>query len=674
MKTSIAVLATVAALLLAACATNPHADAGKQLSVEGKPEQALAELELAQREEPGNLEVRAVLERTRNQVASRRVIDGENARIAGQFDVADAAFRRALDAIPGYPRAQQGLQQIVIDRQHGELLAQAEELLKKGDLVAAESRLRTVLAQDSRNQQARKLMKDIERQRADAKATAVVNPALSKPVTLEFRDTQLRSVFEILARVSGINFVFDKDVQPDIKVTIFVRNSTVDEVMKLILATNQLASKPLNANSILIFPNNAAKIKDYQELVTRSFYLSNADIKQAQSLIKQIVKSKDVFIDERLNLLVIKDTADAVRLAEKLLESLDMAEPEVMLEVEVLEVSRNKMLDLGLQFPDQVGYGKITPDVINQVLDTTGNIISKTTTFGGELAPGNIDLRNRNGLTTYVANPGILLNLKDQDGSSRLLANPRIRVKNREKAKILIGDKIPVFTTTSTANVGVAASVNYLDVGLKLNVEPNVSLEDDVSIKVGLEVSSLGTQVTGPAGSVAYQIGTRSAETNLRLHDGETQVLAGLINDEERSSAAHLPGLGDIPLLGRLFSTQGDTNNKTEIVLLITPHIVRNLVRPEVVEPALPSGTDGAVGARPLMLTPATSLSLKSSGASTAASVRGVRRDAAIVVPDAEPETVPEAVPETPPQALPVPAAPVIPDVAAPAVEVPKQN
>src|SRR5262249_15429029 len=151
-----------------------------------------------------------------------------------------------------------------------------------------------------------------------------------------------------------------------------------------------------------------------------------------------------------------------------------------------------------------------------------------STTFGGALAPGNIDLRNRTNLTTYVANPAVVLNIKQQDGVSRLLANPRIRVKNREKARLHIGDQVPVFPTTSTANVGVSASVNYLDIGLKVEVQPVISLDDDVSIKVGLEVSSIAKEIPGPSGTLAYQIGTRSAETNLRLHDGETQVLAGL--------------------------------------------------------------------------------------------------------------------------------------------------
>ena len=395
-----------------------------------------------------------------------------------------------------------------------------------------------------------------------------------------------------------------------------MNNSSVREVVMLVLATNQLASKTLNANSMLIFPNTPAKIREYQELVTKTFYLVNADVKHAQEMVKLIVKSRDVFINEKLNLLVVKDTAEAVRLAEKLLESLDKAEPEVMLEVEVLEISRNTLLNLGLQFPDQVGYGKITPDVVNTIITTTGT--GTSTTFGGALAPGNINLRSTLGLAGYVANPGLLLNLKDQDGSSKLLANPRIRVKNREKAKVHIGDKVPVFTTTSTANVGVSSSVAYLDVGLKLDVQPNVSLDDEVSIKVTLEVSSIGKEVPGPGGSLAYQIGTRSAETTLRLRDGETQVLAGLISDEERTSANRLPGFGEIPVVGRLFSSTRDASNKTEIVLLITPRIINNVVRPEVVEPAVPSGSDSAVGRQPLSLKPATSFSLRSSGGAPA--------------------------------------------------------
>ena len=401
---------------------------------------------------------------------------------------------------------------------------------------------------------------------------------------------------------SGLNFVLDKEVRPDTKVSIFVRKSSIDDVLKLLMVTQQLERKLLNENSILIYPNTPAKQKDYQELVTRSFYLANADPKQAMAMIKQMVKTKDVFVEEKLNLLVMKDTPDAVRLAERLIANLDLAEPEVMLEVEVMEISRNKLLELGLRFPDQIGYGILQPATTSAVSTTTGTTVTQN--LGGQLLAGNINLRETGSVVPFVANPGLLLNLKDQDGTSNILANPRIRVKNRDKARIHIGEKLPIFTTTSTANVGVSASVNYLDVGLKLEVEPSVHLDDEVAIKVNLEVSSIVKEVLGPANSLAYQVGTRSAVTSLRLKDGETQVLAGLISDEERSSANRLPGFGELPGLGRLFSSQRDVENKTEIVLLITPRVVRNVIQPGLASATQSAGTEASVGAAPLLLGP----------------------------------------------------------------------
>jgi general secretion pathway protein D len=210
----------------------------------------------------------------------------------------------------------------------------------------------------------------------------------------------------------------------------------------------------------------------------------------------------------------------------------------------------------------------------------------------------------------------VTLKLLDTDSDGNILANPRIRVRNRQKAKIHIGSKLPVFTTTSTANVGVSASVTYLDVGLKLDVEPQVYLDDEVGIKVGLEVSSVTKEITGPQGSIAYEVGTRNADTSLRLKNGETQVLAGLINDEERSSANKLPGFGELPVLGRLFSSNRNSSSKTEIVLLITPRVIRNVARPDAASPAISSGTEASIGSRPLTINaPPNSVSI--SGKST---------------------------------------------------------
>jgi general secretion pathway protein D len=638
-------------VLLTGCLGNPAYEEGRTLLSKGKMEEGVVKLEQATREEPGNIEYRSALASQKLEVTQKLLNRADNARLAGQFADAERDYRAALRLDPANPRSTQGLEQTHLDQRHAAEAKEAEALLKKNDVAGAEQIVRTILAQDSGHREARRLIGLIDQQRA---STDVVpsgfKMALNKPMTLEFRDAALKSVFEVLARSSGVNFVFDKDVRSDAKVTIFVRNSSLDEVIRLILATQQLERKFLNENSILIYPNNPVKAKDYQNLVVKNFYLANADVKQAQALIKSVVKTRDTFIDEKLNLLVIKDTPDAVRLAEQLIESLDLAEPEVMLDVEVLEVSRSKLLELGLNFPSEIGYGLLTSDITNAVTTATSTV--ETTTPGGQLLQGNINLHNHPGLTAYVANPAVTLKLLDTDGDSNILANPRIRVRNRQKAKIHIGSKLPVFTTTSTANVGVSASVTYLDVGLKLDVEPQVYLDDEVGIKVGLEVSSVTKEVTGPQGSIAYEVGTRNADTSLRLKNGQTQVLAGLINDEERSSANRLPGLGEIPVLGRLFSSHRNSSSKTEIVLLITPRIIRNVARPDVAAPAISSGTEASIGSRPLTIkAPLNSLSV--SGRPTSGGGQNMPE------PDA---TQPEPSPPEPPMGLaPQPQPAVIP-------------
>jgi general secretion pathway protein D len=590
------------AVLLGGC-SNPAYRDGLDFMAAGKKEEGVASLEKAVRDRPRDAEIKAAMIRHKGESVDAYLDDADRLRAAGNAEAAEATYRRALVIDGRNTRAIQGLEQLAVDRKNAANLAQAEQLLKKGDLLGAERIVRTVRAQDTLNPLARRLQQQIDvlrEKEMNPSANPAVKAALAKPVVLEFRDATLKSVFEVLSRSSGLNFVFDKDVKGDTKVTFFVRNSPLEDILNLILKTNQLEKRQLNDNSFLIYPNTPAKAKEYQELVVRSFYLANADVKQAQVLIKTVAKSKDVFADEKLNLLIVKDTPDAIRLVERLIESLDLAEPEVMLEVEILEVTRSRLNEIGLDWPDSIGYGQL------QSASTTTTIVNgvtqSVTTPGGSLATGYIDINKGASLSLFTANPGMTLNLKGVNGDTNLLANPRIRVKNREKAKIHIGDKLPIFTTTSTANVGVSASVTYLDVGLKLDVEPNVTLDDEVSIKVGLEVSSISKEVTGPSSSLAYQVGTRSASTTLRLKNGETQVLAGLINDEERKSTSHIPGIGEIPLIGRAFGSQRDTSSKTEIILLITPRVLRNIHRPDFGQPALPSGTEAAVGSAPMII------------------------------------------------------------------------
>lgn len=575
-------------LALAGCVGLPEVREGKNLIAEGRTDEGLAKLEQTSRDHPGDGEARAQFLAARERILAGIVTRADATRAFGELAEAEALYRRALRLDPANVAAQNGLVLIARDRRHIDRLAEAEKLVKAGNVLAAEPRVREVLAENPQNRTARALMRQIaEAQAKGDLGTPTLNAALTKPITLEFRDANLRSVFEVISRTSGINFVFDRDVRADLRTTIFVRNANLEDVIRLLLVTNQLDRKVMNENSLLIFPNTPAKQKDYQELVVRSFYLANADVKQTAAMVRALVKTRDIFIDERLNLLVIKDTRDAVRLAEKLVATQDLGEPEVMLEVEVLEVATSKLQQLGLRFPDAVSFGVLP---------------GSTDPSTGAAVGANVRL-NLNAYTWFITNPALIVNLRQTDGLTNLLANPRIRVRNREKAKIHIGEKVPVITTTSTANVGVSSSVSYLDTGLKLDVEPNVYLDDEVAIKVQLEVSNI-LETLNISGTVSYRLGTRNTATTLRLRDGETQVLAGLINDEDRRTANRVPGISEFPLLGRLFSSNLDQRNKTEIVLLITPRVVRNLARPDTVAAEFASGTDAMPGVGSLTIRP----------------------------------------------------------------------
>jgi general secretion pathway protein D len=388
-----------------------------------------------------------------------------------------------------------------------------------------------------------------------------------------------------------------------------VRNSSIDDVMRYILVTNQLERRVLANNLLLIYPNTAAKQREYQELIAKTFYISNADVKVIANMLRTVVKSKDLHIDEKLNAIVLRDTPDAIRMAERLVANMDLAEAEVMLEVEVLEVGSSDLTSLGLKYPDQLSV----------------SLVGAAGTAGTLTLP---EWRSRNaGLVRLsFTNPLLALNFSNTVGRSNLLANPRIRVKNKSKAKVHIGDKVPVITTTTTSTGFASESVTYLDVGLKLDVEPVISLEDEVGMTVGLEVSNIVREVRSPSGGLTYQVGTRNAATTLRLRDGETQVLAGLISDEDRKSIAQVPGIGNLPIVGRLFGNHQDTSSKTEIVLLITPRVLRNIDRPQARFAEFASGTEAAIGASPLALQAVRSADPAPSGAVRAAG--GTRTEA----------------------------------------------
>lgn len=564
------------AVLLSACAS-PAIDEASRLGREGQHEAAVVRLQSALDDAPDDRALRSALFKQGEVAVADLGQRAQTALSSGRHTEAQVLIRRLEDVAPQHPRTAALRAQFDRILRLARLMTDAERAMDARQYERAEAALRSLLSEDPGHRRAQELLDRIEELRAaqTRQQTTTQLATAQKTVTLEFRDTPLKAVFETFARAADVNFVFDKDVKGDARVTLFLRGTTVEEAMRVILNTQQLGSKMLNANTVLVFPATQQKQRELLDTVTRSFYLTNTDIKQAQALVRTVAKSRDVFIDERLNLMVVRDTPEVIRLIERLVQGLDLPDPEVMLDMEVLEVTTKKLDQIGVNWPESVSYG----------LPGGGGVITRDSP-----------------LRFFTANPLAIANLKSTRGGTNLLGNPKVRARNREKAKVLLGEKLPIFTTTSTANVGVSASVSYLDVGLKLEVEPQVQLDNDVTIKVALEVSSVTDKVIGPQGSIAYQVGTRQASTTLRLKDGETQILAGLINDNESRSAAGLPGLSQLPLVGRLFGNITDSHDKTEVVLLVTPHIVRNLVQPAGALSPMPSGTDAQPGASPMIL------------------------------------------------------------------------
>jgi general secretion pathway protein D len=593
-----ALLTTAIALALAGCATDSAYLEGERLLAEGKTDAGLRQLEQAVRDDPKNVQYRTSYLRALDQHVKRLLDAADAALKEGQEEAAEALYRDILAISPNYLPARTALKSIEIRRRNRILVSDARLAFQKGEMESARVKLRTVLALDPGYAEAQELIKQVEEKIGKPQGAEFHKLAelYRRPVTLQFRDTPVRTLFDALSRQSGINFVFDKDVRTDARLTIFAQDTPIIDAIEMMLRTGQLEKKVLNDNTLLIYPSLPAKIKEYRDLVVKGFFLGDTDVKQIVNLVRSMTKTRDIYIDEKLNLLVVRDSPEAVRLVEKLVKLADRPEPEVMLEVEIMEVKRSRMLELGIQWPNQLSV--LTPEVVPQTIVQDGVVITE------QVPRSVLTLENLQNVTSadIAVSPNPALTLRKDTGDANILANPRIRVKNKEKAKIHIGDKVPVITSNVTSTGVTSESVSYLDVGLKVDVEPLVRLEGDVEIRVGLEVSNIVQVVKSTNGTQTYQLGSRNASTMLRLKDGETQILAGLIADEERNAATKVPGLGDLPLLGRLFSNNSDQLNKTEIVLLITPRIIRNVVRPELADSEFFGGTESVASDQALQL------------------------------------------------------------------------
>jgi general secretion pathway protein D len=631
-------------LLLTACAGARYHNDGMGQIGEGNIDTGIASLKKAtELDRSQSYKIDYLVQRDKH--ADAFVKQGDLVRASGDIAGARDLYGRALALSPSNARAAASLKALDQDVRNDQLLAEGDRYLKEGKLEAASERAARVLADQPGNKQAAQLRKAV----LDARAAADLErdrfreakSVMGSPVTLQFRDATMRTVFEALSKSTGLNILMDREVKSDARVTIFVKDVAVEDAIDLILMQNQLEKRIVNSNTLMVYAATAAKQSEYQELTVRSFRVTNSDLKYLAGMLKTMLKLKDVSADERSGLLVIRDTPETLRVAEKLIALHDEPDPEVMLEVEVLEISEGRNSNLGVQPPNAItistppGGGATTPG---------GTVSNLTIAQLRQLGVGGLTV-------TPIAGT---LNFKLQDTETRILASPRIRARNREKAKIMIGDRVPtIINNVTPVNGGssvVTGTITYQDVGLKLEFEPQVYASNDVGIKINLEVSNIAREFTDAQGSRSYQIGTRNASTFLRLADGETQVLGGLITDEERNTADKIPGLGHLPVVGRLFGNSGTTKSRSEIVLAITPRIVRNYANLGHDRANVFSGTALTLRDRQILGDPVGGLSLPNSAPGA--------RPVPVAAPASGITPAPQALPGTPGAPSPAPSVP----------------
>lgn len=631
-------------ILLTGCAAQMAYRDGNDLIAKDQIEAGLAKYQQAVQAEPGNAQYRAALLNARDRAAQRLLDMAEREQAEGRAVPAEQGYRRVLGLDPQNERAIAGLRALERDSRQAKLLEAATQHLNKNENELARQKLNAVLAETPAHDKARAMLREVDEKIAPPAVESGLAKTYRQPISIEFRDAPLKQVFEVISRRSGLNFVFDKDVKTDQKTTVLLKNSTVESAIYFLLLTNQLERQVMDANTILIYPNVAAKLKEYQEMTVKTFFLANAEAKLVANTLKTILKSRDVVVDEKLNLIIVRDSPEAIRLAERLITLQDVPEAEVMLEVEILEVKRSRLMDLGVVWPTSLGFSPLSSS------GGTGITIR--------------DLNNLNQRTIGVTGVQMALNANRNASDSNLLANPRIRVRNKQKAKIVIGDRLPVITATVSSGVGGFASdsVSYENVGLTLQAEPTIYLNNEVAILMQLEVSNLVSTITTKNGTTAYQLGTRLASTMLQLKDGENQVLAGLINNEERNSSSKIPGFSELPLVSRLFGSERDDNQKTELVLSITPRVIRNVQRPEAAAAEFSAGTEASFRRRP-DLTPRAPVALPPppGAAPRPAPGAAVTAPAAQGAQGAQPQAVPS--PATEPSPTPAPATDAAPPV-----------
>jgi len=641
-------LCGVAVLMTSGCLANHEVRMAEQLGAGGNWDGAVLMYEQAVKRSPNDSSLRKQLDEARLKAADVHYERGRVLLKDNKIDAAVEEFKRALEYDSSKQEHRTAFDEAMQAKQAEVRMEAGRQLMNAGRLDEALGEFEAALEKNPSLVEAQQAVMAISEKKRSANSEEGLALSSKEPITLKFQGARLKEVFELLSKSYGINILFDKDVRDD-PVTIFLKDASFPEALNLILATNNLFMKRINDRTILVAPKTKAKANQYEDLQIRTFYLSVIPAKDMVNLLRTMLDTRRVFVNNDLNAIVMRDTVDKLDLASKIIAANDRQSAEVMLDVEVIEVDRTKLLTYGWE---------LSP--------TSGPTLTGGVGPPGATGPGGTmtlnQLTNLTSSNVFLTLPTVVVDLIKQDSDAQTLLNPRLRVLNGGTAKINVGDKVPILLSTSSSTGTTATTVGgtttvtsteFKDTGIKVSIEPTVYLNNDVRMKLNLEVTTLGEFVTQ---AQQYKFGNRTAETLLNVHDGETVVIGGLIGDQDKNANNKIPVLGDIPLLGKLFTHTDQEKVKTDLIMTITPHVVRRLEPPSDDLLAFWSGTEEAYSTGQLF----SGLSFGGPSGSS-----GDGGEFVAPPPTPEPPAQPQEQPRAP-QSAPIPAPPIPPPAVRP--------
>jgi len=530
---------------LAGCTTHQAYRQGEVASQLGNYDEAVLHYMKAATEDPSNLSYKAALIRAKIKASQFHFQKGQEFEKAGVTERALVEYQQAvqLDASNQYAKAQ-------LEHVHKLYLAQRAN---KGGYETIEQ------------------MK--QKNRGARPQPPVLNPRSDRPISLEFpQPVSLFSIYRALGQAFGINILFDPNLR-DQEIAVDLKDVTAQAALETLMRTAGHFYKVMDEHSIIIAQDNPQNRRTYEDLVIQTFFLSNADVKETLTILRSLIDARKIAVNDQLNAIILRDTVDKVKVAERIIESNDKAKAEVVIDVELLQINSGRLRELGTA---------LSSYSVSQSL----NFGQAATGTGGSATPSAVrlsDLQFINQSNWLLTIPSFVYNFIKTNTDAQLLAKPQLRISEGEKASLVIGDRIPIpLTTFNTQNAGgnggivPITSFQYQDVGIRIDMEPRVHHNQEVTLKIKVEVSNLNGNVAGSGGQSQPIIGTRTIDSTIRLQDGETNFLAGLIRSDLTDSDQGIPGLSDIPIIGRLFSNKHTENQRTDVILTLTPHIIRN--------------------------------------------------------------------------------------------------